>query len=282
MAANTFKPKNRVEETYKSQLNKLFRPFLKALRGITDPDRIRNVTESTLESKTFNKKAEQVAKSMATMVYKDNVISWRQAARKASKSKQIYESIKKAEGEIYKSELERLFQRNAHLIKTLPLDVSEDVIKHIQKRSLEGARATSIAKEIKELFPKRTKANANLIARTETSKAGTALNQVRAEKLGFHWYVWRSSKDQRVRKAHDIMDDVLCKFSDPPEPERLNGQPTEGAYNAGEIYNCRCYAETLVDIDQVDWPHKVHYSGRIENISRTKFIEISGITPGEE
>lgn len=277
MAINTFKPKNRIEETYRSQMSKLFRPFLKALKGVTDPERIRKITEATIESKTFNRKAEQVAMSMATMVYKDNVNSWRKAARKASRSKEIYELIRKEEEEVHKTTLQLLFERNSKLIKTLPLDVSRDVVEHVHKRSFEGARAESIAKEIKEMFPKKTKAKANLIARTETSKASAALNQVRAEKLGYDWYIWRSSKDQRVRKAHDIMDGVICKFRDPPEPERLNGQPSEGNYNAGEIYNCRCYAETLIDLDQVDWPCKVHVNGRIESMSKNKFMQISGM-----
>lgn len=277
MAIKTFKPKNRIEETYRSQMSKLFKPFLKALKGIYDPEKIKSITESTIESKTFNKKAEKVAMSMATMVYKDNVNNWRQAARKASRSKEIYALLRKEEEEVHKSTLQELFDRNAKLIKTLPLDVSESVVDHIHKRSLEGVRAEKLAEEIKDMFPKKTKAKANLIARTETSKAGAALNQVRAEKLGYNWYVWRSSKDQRVRNAHDIMDGVVCKFRDPPEPERLNRQPSEGAYNAGEIYNCRCYAEALIDLDQIDWPCKVHKNGKIETMSKNKFMKISGM-----
>ncbi|WP_220389001.1 phage head morphogenesis protein [Paenibacillus tyrfis] len=166
-------------------------------------------------------------------------------------------------------------ERNATIIKSIPLDVSKLVTEHILVESMKGVRAIDIAEQIKELFPEKSNARAELIARTETSKTSTALTRARSENLGVDWYVWRTSEDSRVRDSHALMNGVLIRWSDPPSPEQLDGEKRSyGHYHAGEIFYCRCYGEPVIGLDRIAWPAKVYYGGRIQRMTRKQFESI--------
>lgn len=121
-----------------------------------------------------------------------------------------------------------LINQNANYISSLPLDIAKYVDRRIAKGTLEGKRAVDIRDEILRYYPHISKTRAQLIARTETSKAQTALTRVRAQSIGLNWYVWRTSEDSRVRKSHSHMEGVLINFNYPPSPERLiNKNPME-------------------------------------------------------
>ena len=90
-----------------------------------------------------------------------------------------------------------------------------------------------------------------LIARTQVSKSSTALTRARSEELNLPWYIWRGSLDQRERLSRPKMEDILFDSTLLPR-EMLVGLKSQGHYNAGDIYNCRCM-QTLVRFDQVSW-----------------------------
>jgi uncharacterized protein with gpF-like domain len=114
-------------------------------------------------------------------------------------------------------------------------------------------------------------ASTALIARTEVSKTSTALTRARSEDIGIRWYVWKTSEDARVRSSHKHMDNVLISWSSPPSPEKLDGLRSVGHYHAGEIWNCRCYAEPVIEVEYLSWPHKVYCGGQIVKMSRKQF-----------
>jgi SPP1 gp7 family putative phage head morphogenesis protein len=146
---------------------------------------------------------------------------------------------------------------------------------------LKGRRASEIADDIRSRFSTGNKANVNLIARTEVSKTSTALTRARSEEIGLNCYIWRTSEDQRVRKSHDHMDGVIVFWRYPPSPEQLAGERSVGYYHAGEIFNCRCYPEPLISINDVQWPHKVYISGRIQSMTKSQFAALAGMKQAE-
>ena len=165
--------------------------------------------------------------------------------------------------------------QNANLIKTLPNDVAQKVIKNIEEEALKGKRARSIEKIISQETDKHSRASARLIARTEVSKTQSALTQVRAQTLDLQWYVWRTALDgSRVRPSHRLMEGVLVNWHDPPSPEQLAGEKNVGYYHAGNVWNCRCYSDPLLEIDDVKWPHKVYQNGQIRMMSKREFMNI--------
>lgn len=168
-------------------------------------------------------------------------------------------------------------ERNADMIKSLPLKVARQVNEHILRESLKGTRADDIAEQIKQYFPEASKAKANLIARTEVSKTSTAITQARSETMGINWYVWRTALDgQRVRPSHQKMEGVLVKWTDPPSPEALIGlRASLGHYHSGDCPNCRCYPEPVIDLDLVKWPARVYSGGFIQRMTRKQFERIA-------
>jgi SPP1 gp7 family putative phage head morphogenesis protein len=208
---------------------------------------------------------------MVTSLFADNGRTWRQASRSNMQGKMIHEMLMKQLSGRVGEGVQRQIDRNAKLISTLPLDVAKHVTNHIRERSLAGKRASTISEEIQQMFPDNTKARAALIARTEVSKLSTSLTQSRSEDIGIKWYCWKTSEDGRVRSSHRHMSDVLIPWSSAPSPERLDGIRSVGHYHAGEIWNCRCYAEPVIEVDYLDFPHKVYYGGQIVSMSRKQF-----------
>lgn len=282
MKNKKFDPPNRIEQKYTTLLSKLLKPIKKeALKYTNDKKKFKKVLENASKSLTFKKKAQDIVKIISTMVYESNARSWREAARKSSRGAEIKEEIEKEIKGNVKKRMEELFEYNSTLIQTLPLKISKDVIRHVNSESFAGKRAEDISKEIQKFFPANTKANAKLIARTETSKFSSALTQARSEDLGVWWYVWRTSEDVAVRSSHRIMDDVLINYKHPPVPERLDTKTKlkkyPEPYHAGNIYNCRCYQEPLIDYDDINWPHKVYNwkNNKIEIMTLNKFKELN-------
>lgn len=261
--------------------------FRKALEYLTDIfDRIANSSGGDQQvykrkmlnfqnSKAFQNYITSAVRRMLTPLSIANMRTWRHAAKKSTKGLLIYKLLRR---EAYKKGhyiFEDQILENAGLIKTLPADVAEKVVRDITDEALKGRRATSIAEDIRKYTDQHARASARLIARTEVSKTTTALTKARSEELDIKWYVWRTANDgDRVRNSHQHMEDVLVAWSNPPSPEKLVGEKDVGNYHAGNIWNCRCYPEPLIEIDDVKWPHKVYYQGTIQSMTKTKFQEL--------
>ena len=247
---------------------------MKRIDKISNPRDILKAIKKFTMSKEFNDYADASAMKIVTHLFTDAGRTWRQAAQENSKGKEIYKALQKEMKGPIGSSIDKQVQRNASIIRTLPSDISKQVTEHIMSESMKGIRSEDIAEEIKKMFPHTSMAKAKLIARTETSKTSTALTKARSEGMGLNWYVWETSIDQRVRSSHAHMQDVLINFNDPPSPEKLIGAKFVGYYDAGNIYNCRCYPAPVVDINYIKFPHKVYYNKQIVTMSKKQFKEI--------
>lgn len=246
-----------------------------SLAGLEDASEILNRIRDYAYNPDFMSYAEAQAMKMVTHLFSDAGRTWKQAAKHNSRGRLIYEALLKEMKGPIGTALRFQVERNAAIIKSLPLDIAKQVNEHVLREVLKGTRASEIAEQIKAYFPEASKAKANLIARTEVSKTSTALTQARSEYVGANWYVWRTSEDSRVRSSHKIMDGVLVKWNAPPSPEKLDGQNrTFGNYNAGEIFNCRCYPEPVIDLSLVRWPAKIYYNGSVQRMTRKQFEKI--------
>lgn len=223
----------------------------------------------------YEKYIMSAVKRMVTPIADINAKTWREAARKSTRGRFLYdllmEELQQGKDILINDQL----LENAALIKTLPNDIAEKVVKDIADEALKGKRARSIEKIIMQETDKHSRASARLIARTEVAKTQSALTRVRAQSLDMQWYVWRTALDgNRVRPSHRLMEGVLVNWNDPPSPESLAGEKSAGNYHAGNIWNCRCFSEVLVDIDDVKWPHKVYRNGQIQMMSKREFSNL--------
>ena len=274
MDKKTFRPQRRIEKRYAAAINTILKGLYRRLNGARSPFQMLEVIRGFARSPTMNKAAREAAQAMVTNLLKDGARGWRQAARRGSKGKMIHQALK---GEIKGNEaFYAIISQNAKLIQTVPETMAERLSAKMAKGQIAGKRPEELMKDIQREFPRLSAVQARRIARTETSKASTAITRVRSESAGLLWYVWCTSDDSRVRDSHAKMDGVIVSWKEPPSPEELVREPSYGHYHAGEIFNCRCYAAPLVSTDDVTWPHKVYYMGRIQSMTLAQFKRILG------
>ena len=227
----------------------------------------------------FQAMAYKLAYRMAQMAAAQNMKSWRTAAMKSMRAREIYEALQE---EIKRTglrpELQVIATRNAKLIRSVPRQIAQHLTAKATTLRQEGRRDSEIVAELKKLAPQLTKSRMKLIARTEVSKAETALTQLRAEKIGLDWYEWQTSRDARVRDSHRHMDKVLVSWKDPPSPEALiHLKSSLGRYHAGEAPNDRCLALPIVSLDEIRFPAKVYHDNAITRMTRHQFSQMAGI-----
>ena len=231
-------------------------------------------------TKEYQKLCQSAAMKMVTGLFSDQGHTWRQAAAANGKGRIIYEALRKELQGPAGQRMRELIDDATYRIVTLPSDIGHDVADYVARESLKGRRASDIAEEIQKMFPEKTTARAELIARTQTSMTSTSLTWERSERLGAHWYIWRAVGDARTRHSHEKMEGVLVNWNDPPAPEDLfpilnaDGKPrrnTLGHYHAGCCPNCRCYPEPVIDLDQVTFPARIYMGNRIQTIRKKDF-----------
>lgn len=275
-AKDLWQPRRRIEVTCKRSLRQIVKRMNKIIRGLRTADEITRALKKFTESTEFKKYAENCSKKMITSLFSDAGKTWREAAKANSRGSTIYEALKNELSGPIGGVINEQIQKNAELIKSMPLDVAKEMTDYAAKQSYSGRRASDIAQDLQKKFEFISEKKANLIARTEVSKASTELAKARCENLGIRWYIWRTSEDQRVRSSHSHMEGVLICWDNPPSPEKILGiKSSLGYYHAGECPNCRCYPEPVVSLDFVKWPCKVYYNGTIQRMTRKQFEEIA-------
>ena len=277
-------PKRRIEIAFRKALLDIAKGIVMRAGETSDPHRIISTLERITHTPDFIRLSEAITLKMVTGLFDDTGRTWREAARNSGKGREIYQAMQKELLGGRGARIRELVQENAYLISTLPKNIADDVAAYVDREAMKGRRASDIADEIRRMFPEKTRARAELIARTQVSMTQTNLVQARAEDLGLDWYVWRAcggnNGDGRTRSSHRHMSGVLIRWSDPPAPEdlfplrRVDGSPynnTLGHYHAGCCPNCRCYPEPVVDLDLLKFPMRVYQNGHVERMSRKRF-----------
>lgn len=276
MKKDDWKTTRLLQDSFLDTLSKLTDLFhYIAFSAGDDKEKYINDMRNFQNSEPFNSFVYSAVRRMVTPIAVQNMRTWRMAAKKATKNPSLYRMLMSEINQGLKSDIEIQIEENASLIKTLPTDVAKKVTNDISDMALKGMRASEIAKVIREQTDKHSRASAKLIARTEVSKTTTTLTKARCDNLDLHWYVWRTMEDgDRVRKSHRIMEGVLVNWNEPPSPEALAGEKSVGNYHAGNIWNCRCYPEPLIEIDDISWPHKVYTNGKIQTMGKMQFEQM--------
>ena len=276
MRFKVWKGQLKVEADYRKALEFLCDIFQSIARSSgSDQEKYRQKMLNFQKSAAYNNYIESIVRRMVTPIAVANMRTWRQAAKKSTKGLLIYKLLKDEVNVNGNYIFEDQIRENVGLIKTLPQDVADKVVRDIVDEAIKGKRARTIETIIREQTDKHSRASARLIARTEVSKTTTAITKARSEDLDIKWYVWRTALDgDRVRESHRNMEGVLVAWTNPPSPEKLVGEKDVGNYHAGNIWNCRCYPEPLIDIDDVKWPHKVYYQERIQRMTKTQFDQL--------
>lgn len=276
MKYDAWRRSKKIQEEFKTTLYKLTDLFQKIANSAgEDKEKYTRDMNEFQNSEQYTNFIYSAVKRMVTPLAVNNYSTWRRAAKKANRSPYLYTLLMRELNTGIGMDINQQIEENADLIRTLPSDTAHKVVKDIEEMAFKGMRASDIAKIIQDKTKQHSRASARLIARTEVSKTTTALTKARCNNLDIHWYVWRTAEDgNRVRKSHRVMNGVLVNWNDPPSPERLAGEKDVGNYHAGNIWNCRCYPEPLLEIDDVHWPHKVYWGGQIKTMTKGEFEQL--------
>ncbi|MBE0470611.1 MAG: minor capsid protein [Methyloprofundus sp.] len=143
-------------------------------------------------------------------------------------------------------ELKSWAEVNSKLVSSVPVNAQTDVARIAQEGVRSGRNVRDIQREIQSRFNVQRN-RAQTIARTETAKLNSELSERRQTALGIDTYYWATSRDERVRPDHDVLDGMLCRWDDPTvysddDGETWGKRSSIGGYegNPGTDYNCRC------------------------------------------
>jgi SPP1 gp7 family putative phage head morphogenesis protein len=213
-----------------------------------------------------------LARRMVHWTNVKNARTWREAAARSQHSRKLYALLQKEMQGVTGSRVSALVRENAALISSIALDSAMTLTGEVTRAQQAGSRPGTIAKMMRSRFPALLRSRVNLISRTETQKASTALTQARCEELGVDGYIWSTSSDIRVRESHKNMNDVLVMWAHPPSPESLVGESsTLGHYHAGECPNCRCTVLPMLSVDDISWPRRVYWYNQITMMTLPQF-----------
>lgn len=134
--------------------------------------------------------------------------------------------------------LEAAIQQRARLITRYTDDMIAKTERLVDEAVRTGMRASALANDI-EALGKKSRGEAERIARDQIASANGELTKARQEQVGVTTYVWRTMNDERVRKDHAKLDGTIHRWDEPPIVDSRTGRRR----NPGGDYQCRCYAE---------------------------------------
>ncbi len=267
-----------IEARYTRAINALLKKIEKDVLSQPTVEAALRALDRITRSSFFTKAAEALARRAVTMIAVGEKKTWREAASASARGRQIYNALMK---ELGKGQMDQVIadavEKNSLLIKTVPLDLAKRFSELAKENYLQGKRPDEVMEIIQKEAPHLREFEARRIARTESAKASTELVKARAESMGLDFYVWYSCGDERVRDSHRRMHKIVCRWSDPPNPEELFPGPdgrSYGAYHPGGIFNCRCIALPVVDpVLDIVYPAPFHFHGRIVTVKSFKALQ---------
>lgn len=130
--------------------------------------------------------------------------------------------------------------RNVALIRSL----AADKVARAHKVLTEAGSSTRVEDLAKMLRAETgaTASRAALIARDQVLKLNGEVTQARHVAAGVTEYVWRTSRDERVRAAHRELDGTRQRYGEPPVVDPRTGRREP----PGRDFQCRCTAEPII------------------------------------
>lgn len=265
-------PRRRLERQYAQRLEQLISRFMRFGPQPT-MGHIQGAVDDMQKAEQFLTDYGELASThMLTGIAKWNAKSWRDAVKQSGRGEELHSLLAHELAGPVGKRVRAIVKENGKLVRSIPFDVRQAMTTEIGNMQRAGLRSEEIARRLQERVPQLTKNKARLIARTETSKATTALTRARSAEMNLPWYVWRTSEDARVRASHRHLDGVLVPWNNPPAPEALVGiRSTLGHYAAGDAPNCRCLPQPVLDLGDLSWPMKVYNGSTIVRMSRRAF-----------
>ena len=233
-----------------------------------------NVISSLLQlqsSQQYDKFAQKFAKKLAAAGLSNQKGIWKKFYQ-AAKARHVV-AIPSTFSQYELKVLEEAVKHNFKMIKSIPQHIMSVYEQKDVQTVIEAIAEGKVGrKTFEEQLKSHGAKNARLIARTESAKLQTAIDESRSTSLGSVCYQWMSSKDKRTRASHRMMNDVIVFWR--PDNQKPLLDNMRG--NAGEFPNCRCTPLPILDENDITESKYHVYDYRIDTIvtmTKTKLIE---------
>lgn len=139
--------------------------------------------------------------------------------------------------------LNAIYERNYNLIKTIPQDI-KDRFQSVFLNNVNNFDREAIEKQIKTISGISDR-RAKVIARDQTQKAITQYHAAREQNLGFEYYVWRTSQDERVstgKGGHKKLEGRIYRYDE--DTAVVDSYGNLG--HPSQRVNCRCRRQAVI------------------------------------
>jgi SPP1 gp7 family putative phage head morphogenesis protein len=143
------------------------------------------------------------------------------------------------------SRVRSFVKENVSLIRTIPTEGLSDIEQMVFRDARRGLSPQEMRDRITEQFGV-SEARAQLIARDQVGKFNGDLSMLRQTGIGVTRYVWRTSRDERVRPDHARLDGHTFSWDEPPVTV-TTGKRAGETNHPGQDIQCRCHPEPVLD-----------------------------------
>ena len=188
--------------------------------------------------KEWNKKTSDFAKKEATRT--TNQVSSFVNSNLKNQSPEF--ALKRSSKEIDNS-LNAVYERNYNLIKTIPQDIKER-FESVFLNNVNNFDQEAILKQV-ETIDGISKRRAKTIARDQVAKAIGEYHATREQALGFEYYMWQTSKDERVstgKGGHRQLEGKIYRYDTPSAVIDSYGN----IGHPSQRVNCRCRRKAVI------------------------------------
>ncbi len=153
-------------------------------------------------------------------------------------------------GDFYRQMLAEWTVGNAVKIKSIPTQMLDRMAELVLEAHRQGMTIKTLQKKIQKEFNV-TKQRARILARDQMSTLNAQITKAQQQDAGVEYYIWSTSKDQRVRECHGALEGKMFSWDNPPEmwyKTKSKGVVMTGKRcHPGEDYCCRCCALPVFD-----------------------------------
>ncbi|WP_169753510.1 phage minor head protein [Campylobacter mucosalis] len=152
---------------------------------------------------------------------------------------------------VSKDKLDEYIAKNVSLINSIKQELLTDIESAVRKNYLESGHVKNLSSLIEQRASV-SKNRARLIARDQTAKLNADLTKERQQGLGINCYIWRTNQDERVRKTHANMNNILCRYDDDTVFSDDGGRTWKKRTTQmpkgkpGDEIQCRCRARGVI------------------------------------
>lgn len=149
------------------------------------------------------------------------------------------------------------------------VNVPDAVLKQWASRSVDDLGRNAItATDVLPFSPGITKKDAKYLAASIESTCRSYWAQIEAQQAGARFYLWSSLKGEQ----HFHLDGLVVPVGVPLPPNLTKDTHMNGPIFPGEGFRCLCYADPIIDTDQLKRIVKVYERGKIISMSKQEFL----------